>query len=306
MSSYYPVRLNTIRKDEKLAFDVFVPVGERYVQYIRAQDEFEGERIDRLKSKGVRKLFIPAGQEQDYLRYLENALDSLANDKVSISDRTKLAHDTLVTAAENAVKNLESEVGFKQQKKQLSKITQFLVSDRKIIKEIMQNFNAELDNNHHAANVSSLSVAVAEKLGITDKADLFDLSMAALLHDVGKQRFKENYDALGESMTQQQLQQYRAHVSDGISLLQEKPFINPRILGLIASHEELGRGRGYPEKKDVFKLPEIYQILILCNRFDHFHTHQQLPTLQALDIFFERHANDFSDELVTVLASVLT
>jgi hypothetical protein len=44
----------------------------------------------------------------------------------------------------------------------------------------------------------------------------------------------------------------------------------------------------------------------MCNRYDHFKTQQQLPTMKAIDAFFEKHSNDFPDELVTVLASVLT
>lgn len=306
MSNFYPVRLNTLRKDEKLAFDVYVSVGAKYVQYIHADDVFEGERIDKLKNKGVRKLFIPTEQEKNYLDYLEAALDALAQKTTSIEDRTKLAHDSLVTAAENAVKNLETEEGFNQQQRQLAKISDFIGSDRKVIKAIMENLNTELDNNQHAANVSSLCMSVAQKFGITDKTELAELGIAALVHDVGKERFKENYDALGDKMTPQQLQKYRAHVYDGVSALEGKPFISPRILGMVAAHEELGRGRGYPEKKDIFKLPESYQILIMCNRFDHFRTHQQMPSMQAIDAFFEKHANDFSDEMVTILASVLT
>jgi HD-GYP domain-containing protein (c-di-GMP phosphodiesterase class II) len=306
VQKFYPVRLNTLRKDDVLAFDVYVSVGEKFVQYIHAQDVFEGERLDKLKNKGVRKLFIPTEQEKNYLQYLEKALDQLSNTSHSIEDRTQLAHDSLVTAAENAVVNFETEAGLRQQQDHLTKIANFVDSDRKVIKQIMENINSSFDNNHHAANVSSLCMSVAAKAGLTDKQEVSELSIAALVHDVGKERFKENYDVLGDKMSAQQKQAYRAHVSDGVTLLQGKPFISPRILGLVAAHEELGQGRGYPEKKDVFQLPLCYQILIMCNRYDHFKTQQQLPTMKAIDAFFEKHSNDFPDELVTVLASVLT
>ena len=306
MQKFYPIRLNTLRKDDALAFDVYVSVGQKYVQYIRAQDVFEGERIDKLKNKGVRKLFIPTEQEENYLKYLENALDQLTDTSHSLENRTQFAHDSLLTAAENAVVNLETEAGLHQQQDHLSKIAHFVGSDRMVIKQIMENLNTSFDNNHHAANVSSLCMSVANKMGLTDKLEISELSIAALVHDIGKERFKENYSSLGDNMSPQQKQAYRAHVSDGVTLLQGKPFISPRILGLVAAHEELGHGRGYPDKKDVFQLPLCYQILIMCNRYDHFQTHQQLPTLQAIDAFFEKHSNDFPDELVTVLASVLT
>lgn len=305
MANFYPVRLNTIRKDEKLLFDIYIALGDKYVQYIRAQDEFEGERIDKLKSKGVRKLFIPDDQESAYMKYLEKALDKLSDNSDSLESRSQFAHDSLVTSAENAVKNFETAEGMKHQELQMQKISSFVGSNNKVIQQMLSEANLKFDLNHHSANVSSLCMAIGSNLGIKSKQDITELSIAGLVHDIGKQRFKEDFNPLDEKLSSSQRQIYRAHVMDGVSMLDGKPFISPRILGMIAAHEELGRGKGYPEKKDAFKLPLSYQILILANRFDHFCALNKLAPNLAIDPFFTKHAEDFHEDLINSLATAM-
>jgi len=89
-------------------------------------------------------------------------------------------------------------------------------------------------------------------------------------------------------------------------MLAGKAYISPRILGLILSHEELGEGRGFPDKKNLFSLPPSYQILSLANQFDHFATEKRLPLTSAIDPFFDEFGKHFDENLITILASILT
>ncbi len=266
----------------------------------------EEERLKNLKSKGVRKLFIRPEDEKNYLNYLERGLETLSDKSKDISQRGAMAHDAMVMAAENAERNLETQAGFDAQKRQFDKISDFIVSDRHAIKNILASAGISVDTGHHAANVSSLCLAVASKYGITDKTELFELGTAALLHDIGKNRFKFDHMKPRDKMTPDELKKFKQHPQDGVDMLAGKPYISPRILGLIISHEEYGEGRGFPEKKNVFVLPPSYQILSLVNFFDHFSTENNLTLQNAVDPFFEKNGKFFNEEIFTVLASVLT
>ena len=304
--SLVPIRLNTLRPDEAVTFNIYVKVGNRYIHYTRTEDPVEGERLKNLKSKGVRKLFIPMNEENAYLTYLEESLSNLNDKSKDIKTRGATAHDAMVMAAENAERNLETEQGFNNQKNQMDKISEFIISDRNAIKNMLSSAGISVDNNHHAANVSSLALAVASMVGITDKTEIFELGTAALLHDIGKNRLKFDHMKPKEQMTPAELKQYKEHPNDGVAMLSGKPYISPRILGLIQGHEELGECRGYPEKKNLFKLPMSYQILSLVNQFDHFATMNNMPLPQAVDPFFEKFGKDFDEELISTLATVLS
>lgn len=303
---FFPIRLNTLRADQAVSFDVYLLICGKYYHYTHAQDEMEGKRLKHLKSKGLRKLFIKTNHEESYLLYLENGLNNLNDTSLDLTARGALAHDTLVTAAENAERTLETESGFKSQQQQFNKITDFLMSDKNALKGILSAAGISTDTNQHAATVSSLALAVATKAGVTDEKELFELGIAALLHDIGKNRLKFDAFKAKDQMTPDEYKQYKNHPQDGADMLAGKPYISPRILGLISSHEEIGLGRGFPEKKDLFKLPLSYQILSMVNKFDHFATEMKILPSQAIDPFYDKYNKEFPDDLIATLATVLT
>jgi len=304
--TYFPVRLNTLRADEKVTFDVYVLVAGKYIHYTHTSDELEAQRLKQLKSKGVRKLFIRDQDEPSYLLYLEAGLGKLNDKTLDINTRSAMAHDTMITAAENAERTLETEAGYNSQKAQFEKITEFISSDRNAIKGILSAAGISVDTNQHAATVSSLCMAVASKAGITDSKDVFELAIAALLHDIGKNRFKFDPMKPHSKMTSDEMRQFKNHPQDGADMLAGKPYISPRILGLVAAHEERGNGRGFPMKMDLSKQPISYQILSMVNQFDHFCSENSMSSIQAIDPFFEKLGRDYDDELFNILATVLT
>jgi HD-GYP domain-containing protein (c-di-GMP phosphodiesterase class II) len=303
---FLPIRLNTLRADEVVSFDIYLKLGDRYVHYTHRQDELEGERLRKLKENGVKKFFINPSDEDAYLKYLEVGIDHLSDNSKDINARGALAHDSMMMAAANAEKTLETQEGFNAQKKQFEKISNFIISDRNAIKSMLAFAGISTDNDHHAANVSSLTLAVATKAGITDPVEIFELGTAALLHDIGKNRLSLDKNKSKEKMSPEELKIFKRHPQEAVDMLSGKPYISPRILGLILSHEEIGEGRGFPEKKNLFAQPPAYQILSMVNQFDHFSSENNLQPFLAVDPFFEKFGKDFDQELITIMASVLT
>ena len=302
---YLPIRTNTLRPDADVNFDIFIQVGERYVHYIKNSDPMEASRLSKLKEKKVRKLYILSECEKDYLHYLDQGLQSLTDQSKNIEERGALAHDSMVTAAENAERSLETEQGFKRSQDQFEKVIDFLMSDQGAMKQILNASGYALDNHHHAATVSTLSLSLAAAAELKDSKELFELGIAALVHDIGKNNLPFDAMKLRDEMTPEERKRYECHPADGANMLAGKPFISGRILGLISDHEEIGRGRGFPEKKDISKLKKPYQILNVCNDFDRFCFEKKMDPLKAIDPFYEARGENFSEELITLLATIL-
>jgi HD-GYP domain-containing protein (c-di-GMP phosphodiesterase class II) len=303
--AFYPIRLNTLRSDEKVLFDVYLKLGSKFLHYTHSQDEMEGLRLKNLKSKGVRKLFIRAEDETTYLLYLEKGLENLSDKSKDLNDRGAMAHDVMILSAENAQKIIETEEGYNNQKKQFDKISEFIISDKNALKSMLTSAGISVDNNHHAANVSSMSLGIAARMGMTDKIEIFELGTAALLHDIGKSRSKIDPMKSREQMTPEELKEFKNHPQDGADMLAGKPYISPRVLGLIQSHEEYGEGRGFPEKKNIFKLALSYQILNTANHFDHFASEHNLALADAIEPFTQKFGKDFDYKIINILTKVL-
>ena len=301
---FIPIRINTLRPNSKLFFDIYVPIGNRHVHYMRKNDEVDISRLKNLKSKKVRKVFIIADEETLYLDYLDQGLSGLVDSDASIEEKASAVHDSLTTSAENAERSLDTEEGFQRMGAQFGKISDFLSSDKGAMKKILESAGNSVDNFQHAATVSSLSLALGKIVNLSEK-DMLELGTAALLHDIRKNKFDFDPQTPKDKLSPAQLKKYKAHSADGADILGGKPFVNPRILALIANHEELGNGKGFPNKLDLFKLEMPFQILNLCNDFDRFCTDKKVEHRLGLDDFFEEREEFFDNELINHLVVIL-
>ena len=186
--AHVPIRVGTLRPDLELGFDLYIEVGSKKIHYFRPQDAVAVEQIQRLKAKKVRKLYIDPDDEPKYLNYLDASLNDLSNENVSIEDRSQLAKDSMVTAAERADKALESEDEYERFTLQIEKVRDFLISGNEgALSSILGAGGISEDIFHHASNVSSMAVTLANALGVQNSTTLLEVGIGGLLHDFGKQ-----------------------------------------------------------------------------------------------------------------------
>jgi HD-GYP domain-containing protein (c-di-GMP phosphodiesterase class II) len=307
--AFIPVHLNTLRPGEPVPFDLHLrlsTVDDHYVHYLKKMDPIDLDRFEKLKSKGVKKVFIQDHEEDSYLDYLDKGLDVLEQENISSTEKASLTKDTLNTQAENAERSLENEKAYNRMQGQLGKIVDFFTSDKSALKNVLSASGIAVDTSQHSANVTSLALGIAAKAGITDSKDLLDLGIACLVHDIGLKKLNLPLNASRETLKGEDLKRYMNHSTDGTALLSGKPFITPRVLALVADHEEIGEGRGYPEKKRIEKLIPTSQILNLSNAFDRFCIQKGLNSKDAIDPFFEKHSENFILEHLTILTTVIT
>jgi putative nucleotidyltransferase with HDIG domain len=303
---YFPVRVNTLVPDTSIQFDLYIKVADKVVHYIRESDSIDKTRLDKLKAKKVKKLFIPEESESKYLAYLDQGLAKLTQSDAPLENRAGIAHDSMVTAAENAERNLETEKGYQQVENQMSKILDFIQSDRGALKGMLGSAGKSEDIFQHSATVSSLAISLATKLGIKNSREIAELGIAGLVHDLGKTHLSFDPLKKRQDMTPDEKKEYEKHVTNALEILTKKKFITPTIVNIVANHEEVGRGRGFPEKKNLSDLPKLNQIFNLCNDFDRFCYENELAPLQGIDPFFEARGPNFNEEYISVLATVLT
>lgn len=306
LSSYIPIRPGTIHPDDTVDFDAYLFIDQHYIHYLKLGTTLKIEDLKRIKDKKIKKFFIPRDQEEAYLKYLDRGLQSLSNSNKTIQEKSQIANDSMVTISENAERTFETETGFVKSKEQLSKVVDFIGKDRAAIKGILEISNLAQDDYQHCASVAGLSISVAKRLAITEEKDLQDLGLAALVHDIGKTKLKIPLTSFNrEKLSDDDRKQYERHPSLALEILSGKSHITPRILGLIAKHEELAFGRGYPEKLNMLQEDKLYQILSLCNDYDRTCRDLGLDLLKGIDPFFEKRADLHDQNLIMTLSAIL-
>lgn len=301
---FIPVRLNTLRGDELVDFDVFIRIGEKQVHYIRKNDPIEESRIEALRSKGVRKLFIPIEHEPSYLSYLDSGLGKLQNKELTVEARTEVATASLMNISGHAERAIENEKRYRDMEGRVQKVLSFVNSEKGIAGKMLRQSGFAEDELQHASNVTTLSLMLASKVKL-DSKEMANLTIAGLVHDIGKIGLPIDPTLSMENMVGKELELYKSHPRLGAEKLAGKSYINPSIVSLVLNHEERGNGAGFPEKKRIQSLPLAQQILNLCNEYDRMCSIQKIPPVQAMKRFFVDKLGLFPLELVQALGEAL-
>jgi putative nucleotidyltransferase with HDIG domain len=118
----------------------------------------------------------------------------------------------------------------------------------------------------HALNVTIVSLLMGRVFGFSE-AEMTDLGMGAMLHDIGKQQLPGRLHYPDEKFTSVEHALYREHVAHGVAL-GRKMALAPGALLVIAQHHEQADGSGFPQQLQVERMSNAARIVALVNRYD--------------------------------------
>lgn len=270
--SFVPIQLSTLVGDVPLTFDVYIKVDDRCILYVRTGDDIETDRLKSLKKKKVRKLFIAGSDEPKYQGFLDSLL--LSTEKLNSDQKAGLASGVAENASELIHKDPRSQTAYTTAEKAANNLIDIISKNQDVLLSILKRdgkgdgTQASLMHSH-AVNVCSLSISFGEELKFS-RSQLGTLGIAALFHDVGYAMMKESEQALFfkdiKLMTPSELTSYKQHPLIGAEALQDKPFANAEVLGLIATHEERINGTGFPKGNNA--LNPVQECHALCCLYD--------------------------------------
>lgn len=298
---FVSVRTSTLRSGADLLFDVYVEYKDTKLIYKKITEKFEGDLLERFKAKKIKKVFIPEEQEPEYLKFLDQALGHLQEKSAAVADRAELAQDALKREAESIEKTLESEAAYRSSESRIHQVVDFMLSEPKALAGMLAAAGLSVDDSAHGSTVSSLCLAVGVQSRYLGREELTDVAVAGLLHDsaLGSLGFDVKSDL--EGLSKEEKVKFRTHPAVAIERVAGKKFITPRVMRIIADHEEFGNGLGFPEKKRYSKLATDSQIFNLCDAFDHFCIRAGKSALESVDAFIEARADHFDIGLIEVL-----
>lgn len=142
----------------------------------------------------------------------------------------------------------------------------------------------------HPVNVTVLSLLLGKALGMV-QTDLFDLGVAAFLHDMGKVQLPERVRWPQENFSTDEYRAYQDHVAYGVQMGKKMGLSKP-VLQAIAHHHELIDGSGFPSRVRGEAMSQASRILALVNRYDNLcNPHQAQSAMtphEALSLIFSQ------------------
>src|SRR6185312_2386616 len=281
---YVPIRVSTLRGDQKIDFDAYLKINEKFVHYVRKGDSFEGERLQRLKAKKLKKMFILPTDEEGYRQYLQKNIE-MAYDKnsgKSLQTRSEIVQGNQQSQTEAVMENPENELVYNEAKDAAGKFVQFLSNEEAAVSHILNMNNVDQNIAHHGVTVSTLANALAKRLGLTDPKQMQLLTLGALLHD-----FEHFHSGLSvarplKDFNAEELKIYKNHPMAGAQRVQDKKHFDQAILNIIAQHEEYMDGKGFPNGIPESKMAPLAVIVASCNALDRMITFEGVEKKSAV------------------------
>jgi putative nucleotidyltransferase with HDIG domain len=118
----------------------------------------------------------------------------------------------------------------------------------------------------HAVNVALISMLMGRSCGLAE-ADLLDLGVGALLHDVGKLDLPRHVRHPDEHSTHAETRLYEEHVAYGITQA-ARMGLSLGASQVIAQHHELADASGFPMRLGSERMTPLARIVSLVNRYD--------------------------------------
>jgi putative nucleotidyltransferase with HDIG domain len=121
------------------------------------------------------------------------------------------------------------------------------------------------DTHRHSLEVAATATAVGRRLGL-DRAQLVDVELGALLHDVGKLRLPPALLRKPGALTHEERRLIRMHPDWGADMVARVTGLQAVAL-IVRLHHERPDGRGYPYGLTHERIPTAARIVSVCDAY---------------------------------------
>jgi putative nucleotidyltransferase with HDIG domain len=164
---------------------------------------------------------------------------------------------------------------------------------------------ADGDTYRHSLEVAATATVVGERLGLA-RAEIVEVELAALLHDVGKLRLPPHILAKPGRLTDDEHRLVRLHPEWGAEMVGRIPGLEAVAL-IVRLHHERPDGSGYPHGLSHERIPVASRIVSVCDAYGAMtkrRPYSEPLEVDAALLELERHAGtQFDPQAVDALAS---
>ncbi|MES2801132.1 MAG: HD domain-containing phosphohydrolase [Bdellovibrionota bacterium] len=303
---YVSIRVSTLRGDQKIDFDTYLKIDEKWILYLRQGDSFEGPRLERLKTKKLKKMYISTDDETKYRDYMQKNIEMAYDDKSGkdIKTRSEIIQGAQQNNAEDVFEKPESAEAYGVAKDASAKYVDFLVKNNDAVKSIIALPNLDQSIAHHGVTVSTLAVALAEKLKLFDAKQRQLLALGSILHDFGHFDSVLKIARPMKEFSKEDLEIYKRHPVEGAQKVKDKNHMDIAITTIIHQHEEKCDGSGplgYLEPQ----IDPMALVTSVCNAIDRMMTYEGHTREQVIKKLMVEEVGKFPLEYIQTLSSIL-
>lgn len=217
-----------------------------------------GAYIDRLAKKGISSVYIQDDISRDI--YITDVIleETRVQARNHINKTIKNVCSRLINRDTLNIKEIRSTV---------SEIVNQLLENKNIIYDIVDIRSVDDYLFSHSVNVCVLSLVAGISLKYGDK-ELEQLSVGAILHDIGKGLVPPHILNKPGKLTETEFEEIKKHPRHSLELLRTNPLIDSVSRMIVYQHHERYNGEGYPLGKYGGEILDMSQIVGMADIYD--------------------------------------
>ena len=233
-------------------------------------DDFQ---IGYLRSKGIASIYVSEGDpDPDELEFhmSAKAIENIAKETKADAPKVEISREVLKQVGEGVqymFSNTDSE-NFAEASQNVSReLVKAVLSNDAVAMDITMLKSSDDYTFRHSVEVATMSMLLGKNYGLT-RAELEELCIAGLLHDIGKSRIPNEVLNKAGRLTDEEFALMKQHSLFGFQILKEKQnFSEAIMLGVLQHHEKLN-GRGYPVGSPAEKIHKFARIIAVADIYD--------------------------------------
>jgi HD-GYP domain-containing protein (c-di-GMP phosphodiesterase class II) len=213
---------------------------------------------------------------------------------------------TACSQVSNIIKTFEADKasGIASARGLLENVLDNLLKDSETIVHLMNLLDEDSISYFHSLNVCILSLLLGKDLEVP-RADLSELGLAGLFHDIGKQRIPKEVWMKKPPLTKMERGHLELHPQYGIQMLAGSENVSPRVLETIYQHHEKCNGQGYPQRLTADSITYFAKIVAVVDSYDNL-TNQSgekgpFTPHEALSFMYTRLQSQLSGDIIIAL-----
>ena len=307
LDGYTPVNLEVLRLDRVPGFDLYIIGAKGLVLYREKNVKFTLKNLQTLIENNVRYLYFKSTDQNRYYDYIEENLASIVEDKkVTPAKKASIIYDTSAHLAQQLINEPDSRKIVQKASKVMDTVVSFTTAGKNAYKDIIQMLPSDYYTHTHCANVATYCLALGQALGLTVNSGLWELTLGALLHDIGKSRVPNGILNKKGPLSRQEFEMVKQHVQWGVEIAGQTRSVPRESMPAIAQHHERISGKGYP-----FGIKDMHQfgkIVSVADTFDAITTNR--PYAKARSSFeaillLKAQTAEFDKNIINALIEVM-
>jgi putative nucleotidyltransferase with HDIG domain len=255
---------------KRIQYNVFIRLSAgRYVKIAHAGEDLTLDRVRAYKGKGIGHLYL---RREDFFQYLRSNIGIAL---VVRSSRT-VSHEKKVNflkhTGELILEKLHTGSVMPEALEDARTVldaTVALLCESPSTFQLLDSLNSHSDHLYaHSLGVSLYSALIARQVGWKTQATQFKVSMAGLLHDIGKKEIdRKLLETPRIELSPDQLRMLESHPARGMEILSRLDTIPSDVPLIVAHHHERDLGMGYPSGLTKGRIHPLARLVAVADEF---------------------------------------